>query len=68
MMAGIRFSDFGEAIKCGAVIIDRKYVLTAAHCVENKKLDELTVVVGEHNVTTDGESSLSTILFFDKLW
>lgn len=39
-------------IKCGAVIISKNYVLTAAHCVNNMKINETAVVVGEHNVET----------------
>ncbi|XP_032524095.2 venom serine protease-like [Danaus plexippus] len=55
MMAGIVY--VGEnTIKCGAVIIDNGYVLTAAHCVVGKNLGELAVVVGEHDVSTGADS------------
>ncbi|XP_050356174.1 venom serine protease-like [Nymphalis io] len=55
MMAGIVTADT-QSIECGAVIIDTKYVLTAAHCVANQQLDNLGVVVGEHDTSTGSES------------
>lgn len=49
MMAGIIY--LGEnTIKCGAVIIDNIYVLSAAHCVITKGVNDIAVVVGEHDV------------------
>jgi len=51
MMAGIVDPQNSE-IYCGATIICSTYVLTAAHCVDNKTPEEIAVVVGEHNVST----------------
>ncbi|XP_026497609.2 venom serine protease 34-like [Vanessa tameamea] len=55
MMAGIVYAD-QAAIKCGAVIIDMKYVLTAAHCVVNEAISNLAVIVGEVDTSTGSES------------
>ncbi|XP_026497611.2 venom serine protease 34-like [Vanessa tameamea] len=55
MMAGIVYADIG-AIKCGAVIIDNKYVLTAAHCVINEDISNLGVLVGELDIRTGSDS------------
>lgn len=51
MMAGI-VNLQNRQIYCGATIICSTYVLTAAHCLENKTSKEIAVVVGEHDVST----------------
>ncbi|CAH0717936.1 unnamed protein product, partial [Brenthis ino] len=51
MMAGIVYVD-EAAIKCGAVIISRTVVVTAAHCVINKRKDNVAVIVGEPDTAT----------------
>ncbi|CAK1591243.1 unnamed protein product [Parnassius mnemosyne] len=49
MMAGVIYVDL-RRINCGAVIISKRRVMSAAHCVIRKTTRELGVVVGEHNV------------------
>ncbi|XP_068218501.1 trypsin-1-like [Palaemon carinicauda] len=45
---------------CGASIISSEWILTASHCVDGTKPENLKVVVGEHDWTqADGETSLS---------
>ncbi|CAH0717937.1 unnamed protein product, partial [Brenthis ino] len=60
MMAGIVYVD-EAAIKCGAVIISRNAVVTASHCVINKGINEIGVIVGEHDTRTGADSNATQL-------
>ena len=60
MMAGLVDSQ-APVVFCGATIIATKYVLTAAHCFNNKNPQQLGVLVGDHDLTT-GTDTNATVL------
>merc|ERR1711953_1270882 len=43
----------GQCGLCGGTIVNKKFVITAAHCWDSK-MTNLRVIVGEHNVFCDG--------------
>lgn len=54
-MAGLldsSLADAGAAQFCGGVVIGRRRVLTAAHCVEEASASEIDVLVGRTRLTT----------------
>ncbi len=48
-MVSVQSKDDGEHF-CGASLIADKYVLTAAHCIENESADDIQVVISEYDL------------------
>lgn len=51
MMAGLVILPYSQ-IFCGATIISQYYVLTSAHCLLQKYIQNVGLLVGEHDYKT----------------
>ncbi|KAK0085178.1 hypothetical protein PV325_005633 [Microctonus aethiopoides] len=61
MMAGL--VDFIlKIVYCGATIVNNQQVITAAHCVQRKIIEEIGVLVGDHDLNTGADTN-ARILF-----
>nr|XP_012226054.1 PREDICTED: venom serine protease-like isoform X1 [Linepithema humile] len=60
MMAGLVDSE-NRVIYCGATIISKSHVVTAAHCVENRDMNKVGILVGEHDVTIGEETNATRL-------
>ncbi|XP_015436876.1 PREDICTED: venom serine protease 34-like [Dufourea novaeangliae] len=60
MMAGLVDIKSREPF-CGGTIISNQYILTAGHCIANRNVSELVVLVGDHDYTTGADTNASKV-------
>ncbi|XP_067005298.2 venom serine protease [Anabrus simplex] len=59
-MAGL-VDKVKRQLYCGCTIINKYYVLTAAHCLVRRIPQNLTVLVGDHDITTGADTAASRL-------
>lgn len=57
MMAGL-VDPFRRDVYCGATIVSKRHVLTAAHCLTDKDTNNVGVLVGDHDLNTGKNACL----------
>ena len=58
--------------KCGGVLVNRRHVVTAGHCIKNKNLGTVVVTLGEYHLKSNSEplptQSFGVVQVSDKLY
>ncbi|XP_067208364.1 venom serine protease 34-like isoform X2 [Linepithema humile] len=60
MMCGL-VDSINKILYCGCTIISGQYIVTAAHCVEGKNINQIGVIIGEHDVLTGKETKATRL-------
>ncbi|XP_025269824.1 venom serine protease 34 [Camponotus floridanus] len=60
MMAGL-VDPSQKDVYCGGTIISERYILTAAHCLDNKNTSNVGILVGDHDLSTGADTNASRL-------